>query len=110
MTPPPLTPTARPRPNRPRSSLRKPQSPRLSPLQSRNRLPSPRSPRPTPNRLLKPLSVQVDPQGAAAPWPIARMDVDYGDGAKDTGMKAFGSRMTEHEIWDVVNYIRTLKQ
>ncbi|MER6781745.1 MULTISPECIES: PKD domain-containing protein [unclassified Streptomyces] len=38
-----------------------------------------------PNRLVKPLSVQVDPQGAAAPWPIARMDVDYGDGAKDTG-------------------------
>jgi mono/diheme cytochrome c family protein len=32
------------------------------------------------------------------------------DGAKDTGMKAFGSRLTEHEIWDVVNYIRSLKQ
>ncbi|MEV6728498.1 MULTISPECIES: PKD domain-containing protein [unclassified Streptomyces] len=38
-----------------------------------------------PNRLVTPLSVQVDPQSAAAPWPIARMDVDYGDGAKDTG-------------------------
>ena len=32
------------------------------------------------------------------------------DGAKNTGMKAFGSRMTEHELWDLVNYIRTLKQ
>jgi mono/diheme cytochrome c family protein len=32
------------------------------------------------------------------------------DGAKDTGMKAYGSRMTEHELWDLVNYIRTLKQ
>jgi mono/diheme cytochrome c family protein len=32
------------------------------------------------------------------------------DGAKDTGMKAFGSRITDHEIWDVVNYIRSLKQ
>ncbi|MFB7467191.1 PKD domain-containing protein [Streptomyces sp. NPDC056224] len=38
-----------------------------------------------PNRLVTPLSVQVDPQSAAAPWPIARTDVDYGDGAKDTG-------------------------
>ena len=32
------------------------------------------------------------------------------DGAKNTGMKAFGSRMTEHELWDLVNYIRTLKR
>ena len=32
------------------------------------------------------------------------------DGVKDTGMKGFGSRMTEHEIWDVVNYVKTLKQ
>jgi high-affinity iron transporter len=32
------------------------------------------------------------------------------DGAKNTGMKAFASRMTEHELWDLVNYIRTLKQ
>ena len=30
------------------------------------------------------------------------------DGAKNTGMRAFGSRMTERELWDVVNYIRTL--
>ena len=32
------------------------------------------------------------------------------DGVKNTGMKAFGSRMTEHELWDVVNYIRSLKK
>ena len=32
------------------------------------------------------------------------------DGAKNTGMKAYGSRMTAHELWDLVNYIRTLKQ
>ena len=31
------------------------------------------------------------------------------DGVKGTAMKAFGSRMTEHELWDLVNYIRTLK-
>ena len=30
------------------------------------------------------------------------------DGSKGTGMKGFGSRMTEHELWDVVNYIRSL--
>ncbi|MFE2478802.1 PKD domain-containing protein [Streptomyces sp. NPDC059389] len=41
-----------------------------------------------PNRLVKPLTVEVDPQSAAAPWPIARMDVDYGDGTKDTGGNA----------------------
>ena len=32
------------------------------------------------------------------------------DGAKNTGMRAFGSRMTERELWDVVNYIRTLSE
>ena len=32
------------------------------------------------------------------------------DGVKDTGMKAFGSRVTEHESWDLINYIRSLKQ
>ncbi|MFK0222521.1 PKD domain-containing protein [Streptomyces vinaceus] len=41
-----------------------------------------------PNQLVKPLSVQVDARSAAAPWPIARMDVDYGDGAKDTAGNA----------------------
>ena len=31
-----------------------------------------------------------------------------GDGVKDTGMKAFASRMTTHQIWDVVNYLRSI--
>jgi len=30
------------------------------------------------------------------------------DGVKGTGMKAFGSKMTSHELWDVVNYVRSL--
>jgi high-affinity iron transporter len=30
------------------------------------------------------------------------------DGVKDTGMKAFGSRMTTHQMWDVVNYLRSI--
>jgi mono/diheme cytochrome c family protein len=30
------------------------------------------------------------------------------DGVKDTGMKGFGSRMTTHQMWDVVNYLRSI--
>jgi cbb3-type cytochrome c oxidase subunit III len=30
------------------------------------------------------------------------------DGVKGTGMKSFNSKLTEHQIWDVINYIRTL--
>ena len=30
------------------------------------------------------------------------------DGVKDTGMKAFGSSMTAHQIWDVVNFLRSI--
>ena len=30
------------------------------------------------------------------------------DGVKDTGMKAFGSRMTTHQMWDVLNYLRSI--
>ena len=30
------------------------------------------------------------------------------DGVKETGMKAFGSRMTAHQMWDVINYLRSL--
>jgi cbb3-type cytochrome c oxidase subunit III len=30
------------------------------------------------------------------------------DGVKDTGMKAFGSRMTPHQMWDVVNFLRSI--
>jgi high-affinity iron transporter len=31
------------------------------------------------------------------------------DGVKETGMKSFGSRMTVHQMWDVVNYLRSLR-
>jgi cbb3-type cytochrome c oxidase subunit III len=30
------------------------------------------------------------------------------DGVKGTGMKSFNSKLTAHQIWDVVNYVRTL--
>jgi high-affinity iron transporter len=30
------------------------------------------------------------------------------DGAKGTGMKGYKAKQTAHEIWDVVNYLRTL--
>jgi copper transport protein len=30
------------------------------------------------------------------------------DGVKGTGMKSFNSKLTTHELWDVVNYVRSL--
>ena len=30
------------------------------------------------------------------------------DGAKGTGMKSYRRKLTTHEIWDVVNYIRSI--
>jgi len=30
------------------------------------------------------------------------------DGIKNTGMRAYGRRLTTHQMWDVVNYVRTL--
>jgi len=30
------------------------------------------------------------------------------DGVKGTGMKPFGRKMTAHELWDVVNYLRSI--
>lgn len=30
------------------------------------------------------------------------------DGAPKTGMKPYGRKLTEHQIWDVVNYIRSI--
>jgi mono/diheme cytochrome c family protein len=30
------------------------------------------------------------------------------DGVKNSGMKAFGSKMTAHQMWDVVNYLRSI--
>ncbi|MFF3858084.1 PKD domain-containing protein [Streptomyces sp. NPDC002209] len=36
-----------------------------------------------PNQLVTPLSIEVDPRTAAAPWPVVQTDVDFGDGARD---------------------------
>lgn len=30
------------------------------------------------------------------------------DGSAKTGMKAYGRKLTEHQIWDVINYIRSI--
>src|SRR5262245_6841405 len=30
------------------------------------------------------------------------------DGVKGTGMKAFNSKLTAHQIWDTINYVRSL--
>ncbi len=30
------------------------------------------------------------------------------DGVKSTGMKAYGHKMTTHQLWNVVNYVRSL--
>ncbi|SRR5579871_489681 len=30
------------------------------------------------------------------------------DGSPKTGMKAFGRKLTDHQIWDVINYIRSI--
>ena len=30
------------------------------------------------------------------------------DGAAKTGMKPYGRKLTEHQIWDVVNYLRSI--
>lgn len=30
------------------------------------------------------------------------------DGVKATGMKPFGRKMSAHQLWDVVNYVRSL--
>jgi high-affinity iron transporter len=32
------------------------------------------------------------------------------DGVRDTGMKGYASRLTEREIWDLVNYVRSLSE
>ncbi|MEU9302867.1 PKD domain-containing protein [Streptomyces sp. NPDC048269] len=38
-----------------------------------------------PRALVLPLSVEVDPRAATvAPWPVQRIDVDFGDGAKES--------------------------
>ena len=30
------------------------------------------------------------------------------DGVKSTGMKAYGRKLTAHQLWDVVNYVRSI--
>jgi mono/diheme cytochrome c family protein len=30
------------------------------------------------------------------------------NGVKGTGMKSFATKLTEHQIWDVVNYVRSI--
>ncbi len=49
---------------------------------------------------------------AAGTWTHGSSDgeifVVIRDGIKNSGMKAFGSKMTEHQIWDVVNFLRTI--
>jgi len=30
------------------------------------------------------------------------------DGVKSTGMKPFGKKLTTHQLWDVVNFVRSL--
>jgi len=30
------------------------------------------------------------------------------EGVKGTGMKSFNSKLTAHQMWDVINYVRTL--
>ena len=30
------------------------------------------------------------------------------DGVRSTGMKAYGRKMTTHQLWDVVNYLRSI--
>jgi mono/diheme cytochrome c family protein len=51
---------------------------------------------------------------ADAEWKHGSTDGDIftviHDGVKNTGMKAYGSRLTERELWDLVNYVRSLKE
>ncbi|WP_420079950.1 PKD domain-containing protein [Streptomyces sp. JL4002] len=37
-----------------------------------------------PKALVLPLTVEVDPRTTAAPWPVRQLDVDFGDGTKET--------------------------
>lgn len=47
-------------------------------------------------------------------WKHGGTDVDIfqtiHDGVKNTAMKGFASRMTELELWDLVNYVRSLSK
>jgi mono/diheme cytochrome c family protein len=52
------------------------------------------------------------PNLADATWTRGSSDgeifVVIRDGVKDSGMKGFASRMTARQIWDVVNYLRSI--
>ena len=61
------------------------------------------------------MGVELDPKPANlvdAEWKHGSTDGDIftviRKGAKGTGMKAYGRKMTTHQVWDVVNYIRSI--
>ena len=61
------------------------------------------------------MGVELDPRPANltdADWKHGSTDGDIftviRQGAKGTGMKAYGRKMTTHQIWDVVNYLRSI--
>jgi mono/diheme cytochrome c family protein len=61
------------------------------------------------------MGVELDPKPANlvdAEWKHGSADGDIftliRKGAKGTGMKAYGRKMTTHQVWDVVNYIRSI--
>jgi mono/diheme cytochrome c family protein len=62
-----------------------------------------------------PMGEELNPRPADlsdADWKHGSTDGDIftvvHDGVKNTGMRAFGHKMTAHQMWDVVNYVRSL--
>ena len=62
-----------------------------------------------------PAGAKLDPKPANladADWKHGPADGDIftviHDGVNSTGMKGFASRMTAHEMWDLVNYLRSI--
>jgi cbb3-type cytochrome c oxidase subunit III len=58
---------------------------------------------------------ELDPKPANltdAEWKHGSSDGEIftviGDGVKGTGMKSFSKKLTVHQIWDVVNYVRSI--
>ena len=61
------------------------------------------------------MAAQLDPKPSDltdSEWKHGEKDGDIftviRDGSKGTGMKGFAGRMTSQDIWNVVNYLRTL--
>jgi len=61
------------------------------------------------------MAAQVDPKPSDltdADWKHGSTDGELylviHDGAKNTAMKPYGSKLTAHQIWDVVNYVRSI--